>query len=99
MLGRGVAGDEAMTSSRETGFASGEFTGRNAAAMATEVGVLSMAMLGTDGGAMNAVSFRRITSRKRVRREGCKGATSMSHTHERAQPVGYSLCAARCCRD
>lgn len=38
MLGRGVAGDEAMTSSRETGFASGEFTGRNAAAMATEVG-------------------------------------------------------------
>lgn len=36
MLGRGVAVDEPMTSSRETVMASGEFTGRKAAAMATK---------------------------------------------------------------
>jgi hypothetical protein len=31
-----------------------------------------MAMLGTDGGAMDAVSFRGITSRKRVRKRVVK---------------------------
>lgn len=38
VLGRGVAGDEAMTSSRDMVVANGEFTGRKAAAMATIAG-------------------------------------------------------------